>query len=223
MIDDRTPEFWRLIESRGWAHFSAGTSDHVILRELNRAAYSFGTPVSGRNGSKGEILRPQAQDSAHPRSLSSSFGLGAFPLHAELSHRLRPCRYLLLACLDPGDGSSPTTMLDWRTLQFTSDQLQLLNSAPVLVRAGRQSFYSTILPVDRAFLRYDLGCVEAVDARGTEALRTITQKLKDARQEFFHWALGDILVIDNWRVLHGRAPCADHSNRTLARVLVDAY
>jgi impB/mucB/samB family len=39
------------------------------------------------------------------------------------------------------------------------------------VRSGRSSFYTTMLPSDRSFFRYDPGCLEAVDARGRAALR----------------------------------------------------
>ena len=59
-------------------------------------------------------------------------------------------------------------LLDWRTLGFSSEELDLLEGTPVLVRSGRRSFYSTILAPGGAFLRYDPGCLEAVDQRGCE-------------------------------------------------------
>ncbi|MER9606470.1 TauD/TfdA family dioxygenase [Mesorhizobium sp. M0243] len=113
-------------------------------------------------------------------------------------------------------------LLDWRTLGFSPDELHLLEGAPILVRTGRRSFYSTILSPDRAFLRYDPGCLEAVDERGQAALRLVEHRLTGGSPEVHRWRQGDILVIDNWRVLHGRGPTDQGSGRRLARVLIDA-
>jgi hypothetical protein len=104
-----------------------------------------------------------------------------------------------------------TLLLDWRTLAFSSPELDLLAAAPVLVRSGKRSFYSTILPPDRSFLRYDPGCLEPVDER-----------LAKACPRAHDWKAGEILVIDNWRLMHGRGPASAGSGRFLARILIDA-
>ncbi|OHV16276.1 hypothetical protein BK022_13255 [Methylorubrum extorquens] len=207
----------------GWAtHDAVDRDEGAVLRELGRIGEMLGARIAGRAGAIEETIRPQASDDAHPRSLSAQFGLNALPFHAELSHRPRPCRYLLLGCLNPGSSGAATMLLDWRTLDFTADELGLLESAPVLVRTGRRSFYSTLLSPDHAFLRYDPGCLEAVDARGRYALDLVRRRLGAGLSEVHHWRRGDILVIDNWRTLHGRAPSRPSSGRRLARMLIDA-
>nr|WP_244571479.1 TauD/TfdA family dioxygenase [Mesorhizobium carmichaelinearum] len=94
-------------------------------------------------------------------------------------------------------------------------ELHLLEGAPILVRTGRRSFYSTILSPDRVFLRYDPGCLEAVDERGQAALRLMERRLAGGSPEVHHWHQGDILVIDNWRVLHGRGPTSTDQRLTM--------
>ncbi|KCZ97681.1 conjugal transfer protein TrbG/VirB9/CagX [Hyphomonas polymorpha PS728] len=136
-----------------------------------------GRRVRGRAGALEEVVEPRHIDEAHPRSLSARYGLGALPFHVELSHRTRPCRYILLGCIDPGSPPAPTMLLEWRTLGFSREELNLLEEAPVLVRAGRRSFYSTILAMGGAFLRYDPGCLEAVDERGQRALRLVEDRI----------------------------------------------
>jgi hypothetical protein len=113
-------------------------------------------------------------------------------------------------------------VLDWRTLGFSPEELHLLEGAAILVRAGRRSFYSTILSPARAFLRYDPGCLEAVDERGRAALELIERRLALGSPKTHEWRSGDILVIDNWRLLHGRGPSDQGSGRRLARILIDA-
>lgn len=217
------PTFLTMLAKRGWStHTPVSLDADSVIRELNRIGNMLGTRVAGRATNLEEVIQPQAPGDAHPRSLSAQFGLGALPFHVELSHRPRPCRYLLLGCLDPGSPSAATMLLDWRTLGLSSDELHFLESAPILVRTGRRSFYSTLLPPNRAFLRYDPGCLEAVDERGRAALDLVQRRLGTDVPEIHQWRCGDILIIDNWRVLHGRARSDQGAGRRLARILIDA-
>lgn len=212
-----------LLAERGWSrHRSEAADTDTMFRELAKLGDCLGMRVAGRASSLQEVVQPQAEDNAHPRSLSARFGLGALPFHTELSHRTRPCRYILLGCIDPGSTAAATMLLDWRTLRFSREELDLLEGTPVLVRTGRRSFYSTILSPGRAFLRYDPGCLEALDERSREALSLVGNRIAGAPSEMHHWRQGDILIIDNWRVLHGRSPSDRSSSRRLARILIDA-
>lgn len=217
------PTILASLAQRGWVqHIAANTGGDAMLGEIRALGDILGRRAVGRARAFEEVVRPQRSREAHPRSLSAQYGLDALPLHVELSHRPKPCRYLLLGCMDPGSPSAITKLLDWRTLAFSSDDLQLLESAPVLVRTGRRSFYSTILSSDRAFLRYDPACLEGVDQHGRSALKLLECRLALASPESYEWRQGDILIIDNWRVLHGRGPSEPGSGRSLARILIDA-
>lgn len=211
------------LAERGWSlHSSEGTDAAATVSDLGKLGDRLGTRVAGRAGALEEVIEPHGADDAHPRSLSVRYGLDALPFHTELSHRTRPCRYLLLGCIDPGSPAAATMLLDWRTLGLSSEELDLLEGTPVLVRSGRRSFYSTIIAPGGAFLRYDLGCLEAVDQRGRMALAFIEDRIAAASPQAHHWCRGDILIIDNWRVLHGRGPSDPGSGRRLARILIDA-
>lgn len=211
------------LAERGWSvHRSEGADAEATVRELGKLGDRLGTRVAGRAGALEEVIEPHGADDAHPRSLSAGYGLNALPFHTELSHRTRPCRYLLLGCIDPGSPAAATMLLDWRTLGLSSEELELLEGTPVLVRSGRRSFYATILAPSGAFLRYDPGCLEAVDQRGRMALALIEDRIAAAPPQFHHWRRGDTLIIDNWRVLHGRSSSDRGSGRRLARILIDA-
>ena len=217
------PTFLTALAESGWSAPTKGSLDaDAVVKELGRIGNMLGARVAGRADALEEVIQPQAPGDAHPRSLSAQFGLGALPFHVELSHRPRPCRYLLLGCLEPGVPSAATMLLDWRSLDFLPDELHFLESAPILVRTGRRSFYSTLLSPERAFLRYDPGCLEAVDERGQAALDLVQRRLSAGVPYIHQWRRGDILVIDNWRILHGRAPTDQGAGRRLARILIDA-
>jgi len=217
------PTFLTSLAQYGWVtHVATGGDTESVASELDRIGGMLGMRTTGRAGALEEAVRPQSADKAHPRSLSARYGLNALPFHAELSHRPRPCRYLLLGCIDPGTPSAVTMLLDWRTLGFSPEELHLLKTAPIFVRTGRRSFYSTILSPDHAFFRYDPGCLEAVDERGRTALRLVEHRLAGSSPDAHEWCRGDILIIDNWRVLHGRGPSDKGSGRRLARILINA-
>ena len=193
-----------------------------VLQEMAWLGDHLGPRVEGRAGELQEIISPKASEIAHPRSMSAHYGLGELPLHTELSHRRRPCRFVLLGCLEPGEPPTATLLLDWQLIGFSQNELLLLESAPVLVRNGRKSFYSTILSPERRFFRFDPACLEAVDERGRQVLQIVARKLTTATPVAHSWCRGDILVFDNWRILHGREPAKQNSERRLARMLIDA-
>ncbi|WP_449105415.1 TauD/TfdA family dioxygenase [Pseudomonas mohnii] len=229
--DDQTVDWLKAKETgnwktsladRGWALLPNDTLDEAsILATLRSAGKSLGTPTFGRGKALEELIQPLPAAVAHPRSLSAHYGLTDLPLHTELSHRQRPCRYLLLACLNKGAGITATRLLDWRTLPISPEQSDLLRNAPILVRSGRRSFYTTLLSTSPEFLRYDPVCLEGVDARGESALQLIKGLLTRANLVVHEWRQGNVLVIDNWRVLHGRSPSMPDSGRRLARMLID--
>ena len=207
----------------GWALHTAPNTEGVPVQDAIRTLGDLlGTRVFCRANTLEEVITPQRQSEAHPGSLSARYGLNSLPFHIELSHRLRPCRFLLLGCIEPGSQGSVTKLIDWQGLGFSPDEHVLLESAPVLVRSGRYSFYSTILSPNRTFIRYDPGCLEAVEERGHSALDLVRRRLGQSSPESHEWRRGDILVIDNWRVLHGRNPSTPNSGRHLTRILINA-
>lgn len=211
------------LSQRGWAHhFSDSLDVETMVKQLEQIGNLLGPRAAGRNQAREELIQPQDVCDSHPRSLSARFGLKALPLHTELSHRPIPCRYLLLGCINTGTSDVKTVLLDWRTLSFSSDELSALESAPLLIRNGRRSFYGTILPPDHKYLRYDPCCLEAVDERGKWALKVVETQLAKGFAHNHLWKQGQILIIDNWRMLHGRGASSNSTGRQLARILIDA-
>lgn len=222
-VQSHSMEVNALLSLNGWMLYKLeiATPDN-IASEIERIGSSLGKRTTGRAGALEEIVQPRHHENAHPRSLSAQYGLNALPYHVELSHRTFPCRYVLLGCITPGKSCSETKLVDWRNLGFSCDELSFLEQVPILVRNGRRSFYSTILNSERTFLRYDPGCIEAIDERGEMAIKLVEQRLASGVVLEHKWSQGDILVIDNWRILHGRGASESGTDRRLLRTLIDA-
>ena len=209
------------LDQAGWVKTKAGTGDPNILSKfLNSIASRLGRPVSHRFGMVEEIS-PRKPETGNPNSLSGRYGLTPFPLHCDTSHWPVPCRFVLLACVNPGSFATPTLLLDASQVNLSSKEQTLALSSVFLIRNGRNSFYSSILSSSRRFIRFDPGCMKAIGEEGHKAMSLYSYvKQRDSIRRIF-LDIGDVIVIDNWRVLHGRGERADVSvDRELLRVLV---
>lgn len=68
---------------------------------------------------------PQPVCSAKPNTLSSRYGIEAFPFHTDAAHWQYPARYLVLYCVDPGEGKRPTILQDSFSWQLNDNETDL--------------------------------------------------------------------------------------------------
>jgi len=221
-MQDGLTDLARQVCQRGWLALRAPTPQSGFGEEILSFARAVGNPCAGRNGHLIERLTPAEWSKANRSSLSATHGVSALPLHVDGSHRSTPPRFVILACERPGSLPVPTVLARFDELDLAPEELHQCETAPFLIRNGRQSFYSTILDTSRPFLRFDLGCMTALSEAASNISRTIAGRLIQLGPALIEWTAGDILIIDNWRVLHGRGlPSAVTStDRCLIRVSV---
>lgn len=213
-VDFLDPESKDQLETIGFVTGWLASKDQLL-----DLAKSLGTPRAMRSaGELIEELRPQEEGMANKNSLSSRHGKRVFPFHTDCAFWLVPPRYLILRATGNSSGT-PTRIaqVDW--LNDAPDLLERARTSIFKVINGRQSFLSPIL--ERNFLRFDRDCM----IPGTSGSHTLFQELDAAIPQSkildVEWSDGFCLVIDNWRVLHGRSSCEDENGtRVLNRVLV---
>lgn len=213
------------LEACGWSAFDSSLEEIDDLQERALSmATKLGRPIpSRRGGDLTDVLRPVWAAEAKPRSLSRLYAKGAFPLHTDMAHYPRPCRYLIFACVNPGDGNRPTNLLDSRMLDFSDADKKSLITSPFVIKNGRRSFFSTILSDDGSHLRFDEGCMKPATANGRSAMDLFAPQRVAQWVTPFYWKPGIILILDNWRMLHGRGagvPTELDSLRTLLRISI---
>jgi hypothetical protein len=73
----------------------------------------------------------------------------------------------------------------------------------------------------QSFIRFDPGCMTATTTDGIKALGVLAKENWPNQIESVCWKVGTVVVIDNWRMLHGRgrADCPD-SDRKLMRISI---
>jgi len=212
-----------ILESHGSVSFTLPSSAESDLRgQLLALATCLGAPVAARSGGcLCDVLLPTEANAARPRSLSKLYATGQFPLHIDTAHWLVPCRYVMLGCVSPGSGNRSTLLLDTRRLPLNEQQIGLLRSTPLRIASGRNSFFSTVLSNARPFVRFDPGCMAPTSPDGAEALEVLAHCNWPDHVEAICWEPGTVLVIDNWRLLHGRSHAAQPDpDRKLLRVSI---
>ncbi len=209
------------LQQRGWVKTKHRIDDpRSFSLFLMTAAHQIGKPIGQKSGVV-ERITPRKAEEANPNSLSGKYGLAPFPLHCDTSQWPIPCRFIILGCVHSGSQSTPTFLLDRTKVSLSPTERRLATSSVFLIRNGRKSFYSTILSSRRNFIRYDPACMAAIDEKGSEAIKLYDHPVHQSLIQRITLSVGDVLVIDNWRMLHGRGECPDvASNRSLLRVYV---
>jgi hypothetical protein len=210
------------VSKYGWLHLRAAESENSLSNEVLKIAHLLGEPLVGRNGNVVETLTPLEIQNANIRSLSKKHGAGTFPLHIDGAHHIQPPRFVILACVRPGSNPVPTILVRFRDLQLCETERQQCESATFLVQNGRRSFYSCILGRSRPFVRFDQGCMKPICDEGKEAVKAILSHAAEITSVAHTWQPRDILIIDNWNMLHGRGfPSSSASlDRLILRVSI---
>jgi alpha-ketoglutarate-dependent taurine dioxygenase len=182
-----------------------------------------GTPVSLGSGSSLHALTPASTDQRGPNSYSGLYGLGAFPLHTDLAHYRLPPRYFVLRCRLPGSLVG-TTLLDSADI-VASVGASLLSRGlvqPRRPRAGTRPLLRLYDPAIRLF-RWDFEFIRPASDAGAEAVAAVGAALHRSEPAEIRLDYpGDMVVIDNWRMLHGRtAVPPSGTGRCIERVYLE--
>lgn len=191
-------------------------------QELLSFARSFGAiQHDPRLGTPMRVLQPLHTSVAPLNSLSSRYGVGAFPLHTECAYLRSPPKYLLLYCREPGLGR-PTLLLD--SLPLREYALARKRIPTWIVKSGRPPFYTDVFSVDslsRVRLRYDRECMFARGKAADAESNVIEDFIASSRALEIRAKQRRCMIIDNERFLHGRgSSTALDPSRTVIRILL---
>lgn len=211
-----------LLRHQGWivTRLFGPSDDNPVDPQgiLNKEMARFGTVL--RTPRQTGPLRPSGRADARAHSLSVKHGLGSLPLHTDTAHWLTPARYLGLLRTDSSTACVATYLWDAEGLPCNVSAAISDENEVFFVRNGAQSFYATIISPTRGFVRLDAGCMISRTARGRAILDQYADPAAVSGVETVYLKRGEALIIDNWRVLHGRGSAAgDGTNRLLVRGL----
>ncbi len=190
--------------------------------QLAAAFTSEGALRRSRTSSPGlvDLLTPTQANHSERRSLSAQYGLGEFPLHTDGAYQPQPPRLVVLYCAHD-QGGRPTRLFRWDDAEWTAERRSDFDREVFFFRNGRRSFVDTITAPSRHFVRFDAGCMLPATRGAARLLAEVRAQSDNWHMSTVDWEPGRTLVIDNWRVLHGRGPAAATGRRLLFRLQLD--
>lgn len=151
-------------------------------------------------------------------SYSDNFGFGEFPFHTDMAHWSVPPRYLALICVC---GSSDVATRIVHRSDLLSPE-ELLNCRRALFKARRplEGRQTPLRMLDGDVFRWDALFLKPLNRLGNEMVSLVAKRLGEiAARKVTLVAPGEVLILDNWQVLHGRDPIPpDSMKRVLNRV-----
>jgi alpha-ketoglutarate-dependent taurine dioxygenase len=200
-----------------FAHeFSPGTDAVAVANAIGR-------PLIPWEGGLVQELVPR--DTATPNTYSGIYGLDRFPFHTDLAHWRLPPRYLLLRCV-AGHADVPTLLLDSHALleAVTKDVLTRAIYRPRRPRDGKLTLLRLYEPRNDGYcFRWDEVFLKPASKIGELAgLRVKEQLRKCVPMSHSLTRPGDLLLIDNWRMLHARSLIpAERMDRKIQRIYLE--
>ena len=206
----------------------------AATRALLQFADDIGRAVGYDREQDGRLIQdifPVATSERAQVSTSSKVMLGS---HTETAFHPHKPRYVVLLCLR-GDPQAETTYADVNDVvqHLSPDHLEVLQTSefvttvdPSFMTHGEPDARVIVTPLTRRrndwVLVYDELLMSATTARASVALTALHAAVKQSTK---HMVLrtGDLLVIDNYRAVHGRTPFVpryDGTDRWLKRSLV---
>ena len=156
-----------------------------------------------------QVLTPRHTEHAPPNTYSGNFGINSFPLHTDLAHWYLPPRYFALRCVI-GSRHVSTNLIDVKDLISAVGRPNLIRA---LVRPRRPLQHN--LPLLRLLTRHEDGSeifrwdslfVAPATNESQAVCETVAGYLASFEPiEVWLENPGDTLILDNWRMLHGRS------------------
>lgn len=171
-------------------------------------------------------LKPRESWNSPPNTYSGNYGRGEFPLHTDLAHWVSPPHYFALRCIVGAQGVA-TNLLDSKKLvaAFGVNELRRILVHPRRAFAGRRPLLRLL---DRTnseplLFRWDKLFIQPATAFSGGVMSEVERSISEAVTIQVHLiSKGDTLIVDNWRMLHGRSSVNDISvNRLIERVYLE--
>jgi L-tyrosine isonitrile desaturase/decarboxylase len=237
---EQSASYLEKLEENG---FSILESDREHPLRLDEIMATLGTPVEYQFGTKLSI-------EPIPGSKNSQFSSRGMPLHTDaVLNAGNDVTYIGMECLEtPAEGGetliasssaffalAPPELIDTLrdvTIEYRTrvDGYYKENpdgghptAPPIRVdpSTGRDRLYLALDDPDDPDRNYSAMVTGYSEEQSTELLRKVDEVLRRPEALYAHqWRVGEIMLLDNRRVLHGRAPFREGARRKLVRLSV---
>lgn len=190
-------------------------------KELLDFAVNIGVVVPGDRGEMVQNLPARDKGEGPTGCFSYVVGYNSFPWHVDTAYWIVPVHYLLLA----SELSSPcaTVYQDFEYIKSMIDDFDYLMSRAVFLLdiPGRKRYISPCFEVGGVKgYRLDFHIFRAVN-EDAKILQDKVGKLLDHNYNRHVWSGKELVIIDNWRMIHAREDAHNDTKRLLKRIYIN--
>lgn len=166
-----------------------------------------------------QTLTPRTSEGEKKSNYSGNFGLNKFPLHTDLAHWYIPPRYFLLRCIRPSN--TVTTSFVVASEVFDQEDEATIRRSLFRPRRRLNGRLSILRLKQRDIYRWDTLFIRAMNETAKNLQSRIEEKLNIVSCHKVSFKNpGDCVLVDNWKILHGRSSV---SNSELSRKIERVY
>ena len=209
------------VKKNGWIEI---TEINTIKDAMN-LAMQCGKIVPHPCGKLIKKLSPKNKKNGIKNTLSWIHGYSEFPLHTDTAYWTVPVRFVLLTTYN--SNSVETTILKTRKLieKLDFQTINNMKKSIFLTKSPYGSFYSSFefKQDSESGFRFDASCMKPYNKYSEKFFEDFISATKDDTEyETINWTPGKVLIVDNWKVMHGRKSIKKLSNRnrTLYRIYI---
>lgn len=181
------------INKDGWVVINHFSGELITL--IEKICTNLELEITFHNYKK---LTPKDNKEAINFSLSSAYGLKEFPLHTDGAEYKIPPKFLVLRAL--ANSPTGTTIADAKTIKTNISACNSKWSVKTKDGIINTKLFETDKKYNIDFIRFNrllMKCIEGDKMHVSKAIDTLST-------DIINWTLNKTIIIDNWRVLHGR-------------------
>jgi alpha-ketoglutarate-dependent taurine dioxygenase len=206
------------LEKKGWVEFENISTEGDLIEIANK----FGKIVNHPNGELIGLLKPNDGEKVIKGTFSNIYGFNSFPLHTDTAFWIKPARYLLLNSIY--SSSCSTFFISTETIlnHFSNTELGQCRGAIFKVKTIHEQYYSSIFFNHNSItgLKYDPSCMFPANSKAKAFVNKFEQIISDIPLEKVKWTGNNAVIIDNWKMLHGRDTALKSEKRELRRIYI---
>ncbi|MDH5326952.1 MAG: hypothetical protein OEZ58_08765 [Gammaproteobacteria bacterium] len=208
-----------ILRADGWVEFN----DIPSIQSVVCLAREFGEIIPHPDGKDFNIVTPKQKNAAYPGTLSNLHGFDEFPLHTDTAFWPVPARYLVLAMLNKNSYSSNVVNANKVFESLDHDVRKAARDAVFKVHTPLGDFDASAIFEESGEIgfRFNACCMTPANVTAKSFLVAFDHALRCTTPNTLQWTGSKAVIIDNWKVLHGRSAIRDFlTERKLIRIYV---
>lgn len=184
-------------------------------------ASSFGKVVPGARGEMVQPLPAREKGNGPKGSFSYVVGYEQFPWHTDTAYWDVPARFLLLASEEANPCA--TTYQSFGEIKNSIADFDYLMARAVYLMdvPGEKRYISPRFDIlGKCGYRLDFHIYRPVNEEA-ETLMRLVEKILEKNYLRHLWTGKNVVVMDNWRMIHGREAVSEDKNRLLKRIYIN--